>query len=166
MNERGIVTNMNIEERILKLESLAEINNLRSRYCYLLDEGNTEEWLSLFTEDANIVSESPRGEYNGHDELSEMINEIHESEDRRLTKHVVYNPIIDLTGERATGRWSFEALIHYDDETMLLIKGEYDEKYRLKRDQWKFTNITISFDFRAEFDDGWSVGDPSLGSNW
>jgi 3-phenylpropionate/cinnamic acid dioxygenase small subunit len=166
MNYTGDVVDMNIEERVRTLENLAELKNLRSRYCYLLDEGDTDAWLSLFTEDATIVSESPRGEYNGHDELSEMITNIHESEDRRFTKHVVYNPIIDVTGDRATGRWSFEALIQYNDETMLLIKGEYDEKYRLVEDEWKFTTITISFDFRAEFDDGWSIGDPSRGSNW
>lgn len=157
---------MSIEERVRKLESLADIKNLRSRYCYLLDAGDTDAWLSLFTEDAAIVSESPRGGYHGHDELSEMITQIHDDEDRRLTKHVVYNPVIDISGDHATGRWSFEALIQYEDGTMLDIIGEYDERYRLVDDEWKFTEITISFDFRAEFDDGWSIGDPSRGSNW
>jgi hypothetical protein len=97
---------MALEDRLRRLEDRAAIRELRHEYCYRIDDFDFDGFAALFTDDAR-VDFGPAGTYEGRDEVRQFAREV-VGEEYTFLAHMVHNPIIDLDGETASGRWYFE----------------------------------------------------------
>ena len=143
-------------------EDRALIEDLQSRYMFALDFGDTETYLSTFTEDG--VLDVGDGEIKGHDAIRKAISGM---PDRRAAqasgdaaqlrpptgRHNLSNIVIKVDGNKAVGRayWfhynnnnpqraaTFDAYGHYEDE-MVKLKGKWlfskRRIYNENRDKW------------------------------
>ena len=145
---------MSIEERLERLESKDQIKELRATYCYHVDDQEADAFASLFTEDA-ILDFGNAGTYEGHDELREFINSV-VPEFYEFIVHMVHNPVIEVDGDTASGRWYFEAPAT-SQGTDTWIQGQYDEEYARVDGEWKFAEIEARFNYVADYQDGWGA---------
>jgi len=143
---------MSVEERLERLESSEEIQQLRANYCYHIDHTNPDEFTSLFVEDGTIDFGSA-GTYTGHDELHEFVADI-VPDYYSFIVHMLHNPIIDVDGDTASGRWYFEAPAT-SEGTDMWIQGEYTDSYVREDGEWLFESVDTRFNYVAEYDDGW-----------
>lgn len=119
------------------------IRDLKHRYCYTVDEAGPEEWTALFTEDA--VFTSAKGQtYRGRDEILDYKRGDSPADDWVTSAHMVTNPLIDLDGDEASGKWYY--LWYYENANgdRGWGQGRYDEEYRRTAEGWRFSVMTIT----------------------
>lgn len=143
---------MSLEERLERLEAKVAIEELRSNYCYHVDEANGTAFASLFTEDGVLDFESA-GTFTGRAELREFVDEV-VPETYSFIVHMLHNPIVEVDGGSATGRWYFEAPCTADGEDMW-IQGRYDDEYERHKGEWRFSTVTVRFNYVADYHEGW-----------
>lgn len=142
---------MDLEKQVRELADREEIKELRYRYCTCVDDGNWNEFLNLFTEDAKIRHNPTDSTYTGEEELSAFAT--HLEEDHYFTVHMLHNPILEIDDNEATGQWDFEVVEMLANETVEWLQGRYDEIYRRADNGWRFEMIDIDFNYRADFYD-------------
>ncbi len=136
-----------LEARIARLEAIEEIRRLKSLYCaYCDDNYNPDKLATLFTEDA--VWQAPhRGRLEGRPAIHRFFAGI--SQKIRFAAHLVMNDIIEVEGDRATGRWrmvmaSMEELA--GREVPVWSLGDYREIYVKVDGAWKIKSIDVVID--------------------
>ena len=156
---------MNLEElaaRIQKLEDIEEIKNLKATYCYLCDAGlgdpkNRDELIAHFTEDAKVDFGLGEGsQFEGPDGLKIFFGEVVPGS-VSFCIHMVHNPIIKVDGDKATGRWYYEApttdMATGEAQWMM---GTYIEEYVRENNQWKFSSIKTDWKYITPYNEGWA----------
>jgi hypothetical protein len=149
-----------MENRIRRLEDIEEIKKLKAMYCHLVDEGvagdksKLDELLSLFTDDAWLDF----AEFGRHDSkaavsafFSSFVPQV-----LSYSAHMVSNPLIEIDGNQATGRWYLQVpctLRAINQPNW--IQGKYIEQYRRVDGIWKWASITARFDFFTPLEEGW-----------
>ncbi|MBC8549533.1 MAG: nuclear transport factor 2 family protein [Nitrospira sp.] len=95
---------MDLEQRITRLEDIEAIKQLKARYCEICDDmHNPDRITSVFAVDA--IWECPDfGKAEGHDAIRELFQGFRKM--FSFSQHNVMNPIIEVTGDRATGTWN------------------------------------------------------------
>jgi len=126
------------------------IKQLRAKYCHYFDAQDVNNWMSLFAEGATI-SAGDFGEFTGAEELSLFIDGAFA--DDPYMSHRVDNPIIDIDGDTATGKWYFEAVQRDRSDGATIRQGRYDERYVRTAEGWKFDRIDIEFDAAIQLGD-------------
>lgn len=149
-----------LEKRIRALEDIESIKKLRAMYCYLVDAaaaGDASKWdelLTHFTDDA-WADFGLLGRHEGKEAVSRFYKEIVAS-NLSYSAHMVSNPIIEVDGDRATGKWYVHLPCTGKAQNMAgWIQGRYDEEYVRQNGEWKWKSITTTFDFITPFDEGW-----------
>jgi len=145
---------MSVEERLKQLEAKDSIRKLRSNYCYQVDDGNGEAFASLFTEGA-VLDFGRAGTYEGREELRDFVNSV-VPEHYSFIVHMLHNPVIEVDGDAATGRWYFEAPCT-SQGTDRWIQGWYDDEYERVNGEWRFTSVETGFNYVADYDEGWGA---------
>ena len=148
-----------LESRIKVLEDIEAIKKLRATYCYLCDAGlddarNLEELLSHFTQNAR-VDFGPAGTYEGREGLKAFFGGVVAGA-LSFGMHMVHDPIIEVKGDRATGKWYFEvpATARAEHRAQWLA-GTYEEEYVRENGEWKFDSIRAIFNYITPYDEGW-----------
>ena len=150
----------NFEQRIRRLEDIESIKRLKARYCYLVDAGiggdesKWDELMACFTDDARADFEF-YGVHEGKRAVAAFFKEIVASA-LSYSAHMVTNPLIEVNGDTATGKWYFHVpCTGRATNTAGWLQGRYEEEYvRIDR-QWKWKSITTRFDHITPFDVGW-----------
>lgn len=144
-----------LERRIRRLEDLEEIRKLKARYCAYCDDGYDADGLaSIFAEDA-VWDGGPLGRCEGREAIREFFREAPSRISFAI--HHVTNPIIDVDGDTATGRWRiFQPCTIAAGNQALWLAGEYRDRYVRTADGWKFKHVEIELSFVSPFEDGWS----------
>lgn len=143
---------MSVEERLERLEAKDSIRELRANYCYHVDDGNAEAFASLFTQDG-VLDFGSAGTYAGREELREFVDSV-VPEYYSFIVHMLHNPVIEVDGDAATGRWYFEAPCTSQGEDMW-IQGRYDDEYVRVDGEWRFAAVEAEFNYVADYDEGW-----------
>ena len=102
-----------------------EIIELRSKYSHALDNGNWDDFGSLFTDDAVV-------DYYVPDTLhgAEEVQRFGEDEvDYDLSLHIATMPSISIDGDTGTGKW-YMIVFYVVDNTSGWVFGEYEDEYR------------------------------------
>lgn len=144
------------ERRIETLEAREAIKELRYNYCYSVDNFDRELFMDLFAPDAVVTYEELHyGTYEGYEELQEYFDLIEEN--RSFMAHMVHNPVIkvDGDGQTASGKWYFEEPALDTKGKALWVQGRYDETYKIADGEWKFDSIEVSYNYIADYDEGW-----------
>jgi len=156
---------MSMEEllaRVQVLEDIEAIRKLKATYCYLCDAGlgderNRDELVSHFTADAKVdFGMGPASIFEGHDGLRIFFGQVVPTS-TPFCMHMVHNPIIEVNGDRATGKWYYEApTTDAATDKAQWMAGTYLEEYRRENGKWKFASIRTVWTYITPYDEGWA----------
>jgi hypothetical protein len=137
-----------LEERLQLLEDERAILQVMYDYGYGVDYGDEELWLDCWTPDAEAAyvwtgQGEPRmtdQRFRGHDELRGFIGR-HTHAPVKYHKHLLVEPRIRVTGDRATASSYFARLdITPDEEPFLSSFGRYEDTFvRCADGRWRFS---------------------------
>jgi len=151
-----------LEARIRVLEDIEEIKKLKARYCELCDAGltdvrNRDELVAHFTEDAKVDFGMGEGSsFEGKAGLELFFGQVVPA-GVSFCMHMLHNPIIDVNGDRASGRWYFEApTTNAVTGKPQWMAGRYLEEYVRVDGVWKFASVATEWKYIAPYEDGWS----------
>jgi ketosteroid isomerase-like protein len=122
------------------LAARAGVAECKYRYQRAVDGSDPEALLDCFTEDAVIHHVGGRGRMEGRDEYAVWCRERTETE--MASMHMAMNPILEVDGDEAAGRWMYLVFLE-DDGTLEFGQGEYDDEYRRVDGEWKYTHLGI-----------------------
>ena len=151
------MTEKNQQVAIQTLLDTEAIKHLKARYCKYADTGqHAEEFAALFTENA-VLDEGEDGIFRGRSEIREMYQKIWPF--ISLNQHLVFNPIIEVSIDTATGDWRLLQLCsvkHADGDKAFWACGYYRERY-IKTDQnWLIEHVEARVHFCCPYEDGWA----------
>ena len=124
-----------------------EIYQLKSKYSWYFDTPDLEALMSLFTDDA-MLDMGPYGLCSGAEEIRAMFGENISSPDNNFpTLHATTNPLINISGDEATGQWFLLDIVLNDtpDRPILGWGATYYEKYRRVKGRWLISYIRMKF---------------------
>lgn len=146
------------KKQIQWLADIEAIRQLKHVYCGLCDDNyDADPLAALFTEDA-VWDGGPIGMHHGR----EAIRRFFQGSPARVpwALHMVTNPIIQVDGDAATGRWYlWEPLVYAlpGGNQAYWMSARYDDVYARTVDGWKFKRVTISMKLLAPYDKGWGA---------
>lgn len=111
------------------------IRTLLNRYYHCVDTANTEEWLSLYTDDGSLdigVGEPPI--------VGKVALRAHGSSRRPgVGIHIAINPIINVDGDTASID-SHVVVIGGAEDPHIVLAGRYEDRLRLVEGEWRFVS--------------------------
>ena len=144
-------------QQIRQLLDIEAIKQLKARYCKYADSlKNADEFADLFTEHA-ILDEGEDGIFTGRENIRQMYLLL--SPFFKLNQHLVFSPIIDISGDTATGEWRLLQLCttgHPEGDRAFWACGYYKEQYRRVGELWKFEHVEARVHFCCDYADGWA----------
>ncbi len=142
------------EERLRDLEAVEAIQALKADYCYRVDAGDAPGVAARFLEDA--VWHAPGiGRYEGRAAIEKFLASLPEM--MRFWLHLVTNPLIEVTGDTARGRWYLIEPNTLKDGRAVWGTGRYEERYRRRDGQWYFEEVALLPAFWSPYDKGWAA---------
>jgi ketosteroid isomerase-like protein len=144
-----------LEARLRRLEDIEAIKQLKARYAaYCDDDYDAEGIAALFTEDG-IWDGGPMGCYNGKQAIRDFFSTTNQVVPFAI--HHVTNPLIEIDGDRATGRWYlWQPCTFAEGNQGLWMAATYDDVYRRDGDAWLFEHVTITLRVLSPYEDGWA----------
>jgi hypothetical protein len=85
------------------------IKKLKSKYAYCLDERDFDGLLDCFTDDCK-VNYGPFGKYENKKELEKFFK-VDYPPATTFSVHMTQDPIIEINGDQAKGRWNMHAAL-------------------------------------------------------
>lgn len=143
-----MLKNKGLEQRIQQLEDLEEIKKLQATYGYYVDKGWDDKEVffeklpTLFTEDATWVSGAMGVNEKGISNIVEMLKE--KTAGGEFAMHSFTNPIIDIDGDTATGKYLLWVGISNDGISNLVYQSE-DVEYLRTDEGWKISGLLLHF---------------------
>lgn len=138
------------------LADVEAIKQLKHTYCGLCDDNYAADPLAaLFTEDA-VWDGGPIGSHEGR----EAIRTFFQGSSARVpfALHLVTNPVIEVDGDTATGKWYlWEPLVYAlpGGQEAWWMSARYDDTYRRTPDGWRFQRVKITMRMLAPYAKGW-----------
>jgi len=124
-----------------KVEKI-DIKEVKHQYCYATDALDAERLVDTFVADGRFeIGRFEAGSGRGHDDLREYLEWFAE-QDYEVRAHNVFNPIIEVDGDKAHGEWYY--LVAYDlpDDDLEVGHGRYRNDFIRKEDGWKIADLT------------------------
>lgn len=139
-------------DRIATLEDIEAIRRLKAAYCAACDDDhNGDAVAALFTPDG-VWQQSGDRPRVGRDEIAAKMYGIRNAGFMARSAHMVTNPVIDVEGDTATGRWRFVMMFTYaDGQSFERIIGNYVEAYSRVDGQWRFTSLMANVEERGRY---------------
>ena len=148
------------EDEVRRLAAIEDIKQLKARYAERCDDQYDPEGIaSLFLEDGVWDGGSDFGCHEGRDAIRKFFSEV--SNQILQAAHLSMNPIIEVQGDRASGRWRLlcPCTLRSDagGREASWILAEYDEAYERKAGSWYFRKLQVKVNFNAAHADGWAA---------
>jgi len=146
---------MDLEERVTRIEDLESIKQLKARYCEICDDDHNPDLITaIFTPDAVWEGEGI-GRAQGHDEIRTLFEGFQKA--IKFSQHMVQNPIIDIDGPAALGRWYFFGTFkYYKGDQARWQAARYHEKYRKIEGDWFISHLKIMPPVMSvKYEQGW-----------
>ena len=127
------------EGRLERAADELEIRNVLARLAQLADDGDLDEYLLLFTDDARWDAGAAFGIRVGHDEIREGAVERRASGTAgpgSHSRHVITTSAISVEGDHATGRSVFHFYVKTDETPQLAILGVYEDEFARTERGW------------------------------
>jgi hypothetical protein len=148
-------------ERMQILEDVEAIKKLKASYCYWADAGiagdasQMDELVAHFTDDQPWADFGAFGVHKGKEAVRAFFKELVVGT-LSYSAHMVSNPIIEVDGNKATGKWYVDVPCTLRGaERPMWLQARYEEEYVKESGKWKWKSITTHFDFITPFDEGW-----------
>lgn len=130
-----------------RAEDWIEITEVKSAYSWHYDSPDLKALVELFTADAVCVF-GAYGTWNGIEEIRAGFAENVSAPDNNfLTLHAVTNPMIEIDGDMARGKWFLidTVLTGTGDEPVIRVLGVYDDTFRREDGTWKIARADLKF---------------------
>ena len=154
-----------LELRLRRLEDIEAIKTLKAQYCEACDGGwdersshNAEKMVALFTEDG-VWDGGVYGQRVGRTALLDYYRQT--VREAPFGFHLLTNPIIEVRGDRATGRWHLVISITQRDQSAMLIGGVFDDDYARTPEGWRIKRSRFSLALHATHQGSWTPGAPA-----
>ncbi len=146
-----------LEARLRRLEDIEEIKALKARYCDRCDAGYDPDGIAeLMTDDAVWDGGRTFGVRRGREEIRAHFEKA--SQRVAIARHQVMNPIIDVTGDTATGQWLlFQPCTDAGVDGAVWLAATYRDEYRRVDGRWLISHTGIDVAFFTPFEKGWAV---------
>ena len=148
-----------LEARLRRLDDIEQIKKLKAQYCAYCDENyNADGIASLFTEDG-VWDGGALGRGVGRENIAKFFRRA--SSVFVFAIHNVMNPIIEVDGDCATGRWYLVQPLtrrEKEAEAAMWLAGHYEDDYVRVGQQWKFKRLRFVTHFLAPYAEGWAAG--------
>jgi hypothetical protein len=135
------------------LEDVEAIKKLKALCCLHVDLYDAESFADLFVEDGIFMGAFQRLE--GRDALRGV-------QFWPFMVHYVMNPIIDVRGDHATGKWYFFRPYTDHERRACWASGRYEDDYVRLEGEWKFKVVRITNFFAVPYDEGWSKSEAAV----
>jgi len=144
-----------IERRIRRLEDLEALRALKHRYCMYCDDGYDAERLApLFAADA-VWDGGVLGRFVGREAIRAFFVQC--SKRVPFAIHQVTNPILEIDGERASGRWYlWEPIVFAAGNRGLWMAARYDDRYRREGGAWLFESVKVELRMLSPYEEGFA----------
>ena len=136
-----------LESRVRRLEDLEAIRDITARYGHSVSRGFAGrgiDWAlfsSVFTDDAVWNSEFMKIHVTGRDAI---VEDMHKQDGTGASVHAFINPVIDLDGDTATGRWVMPIGATQDDSNRSVYLCA-DLNYRRAEQGWRISEVDLKF---------------------
>ncbi len=131
-----------LEKRITRLEDIEAIKQLKATYCEICDDThNPDRITTIFAEDG-IWESKEFGTARGHEEIRELFKNF--AKLFSFSQHNIFNPIIEVDGNRAKGRWYFHGNHTYrENNESNLFASRYEDDYVKENGVWKYQHLRL-----------------------
>ncbi len=138
-----------LEARITRLEDIEAIKQLKAHYCHICDDmHNPDRIASVFAEDG-IWEGGDFGTAQGHQAIRDLFSGFREQ--ISFSQHNIMNPIITVTGDRATGSWYIVGPWDFvKDKQNVWMTLRYDDDYVKIDGEWKYQHLRAELRFSAD----------------
>ncbi|MFP6656288.1 MAG: nuclear transport factor 2 family protein [Myxococcota bacterium] len=150
---------LTLEQRMTRMEDLEAVKQLKALYCEICDDDHDPNRItSIFTEDG-IWDGSGMGKAQGHAEIRGLFEGFQKQV--RFSQHMVMNPVIEIDGDRAHGRWYFLGMFtFYEGNQAKWLTARYHEEYLKSGGEWKISSLRIKGPaMSVDYEKGWAPRD-------
>ena len=146
---------MKESEKLQWLFDVEQIKQLKHRYCGYCDEQYDPHGIAaLFVEDG-VWDGGPFGKYEGRDAIHKFF--ANASNLISFANHYVTNPIIEIDGDTATGRWDlWQPMVSEPETTACWLIAKYREEYVRRDDTWMFRTLTVDVKALSPYEQGFA----------
>jgi ketosteroid isomerase-like protein len=143
-----------LERRLQALEDIEAIKKLKARYCAACDNNyHADDIAALFTEDA-VWDGGAFGKCEGREAIRRFFRGAPQIFPFAI--HQVMNPIIEVQGDKATGRWYlFQPCTLAEGNQAAWLAARYEEEYVKVGGEWKFKHLKVLPSFFTPYGEGW-----------
>lgn len=129
-----------VEAKLQKLIDIEDIKTLMSKYCHGIDKKDEKTFMSIWAADG--VYELPRGQTSGIEGILQLVHKVW----REVPKchHHITNPLIEVSGDRATARTDVIYYRQTADGELQLLSGMYAFEYTRISGEWKTKYLRFS----------------------
>lgn len=144
---------MTESDRIQWLYDVERIKQLKHRYCAFCDEHYDPDGIAgLFTEDG-VWEGGPFGRAETRAGIREFFAGV--SGQVEFANHYVTNPIIDIDGDSARGRWDlWQPMVMAPEPHALWLVAKYREQYVRDGDDWRFRELVLDVRALSPYEQG------------
>lgn len=144
--------NAELETRIQVLEDIEEIRKLKAAYCAACDDDhNGDAVAALFVPDGTWGAVG-RPKETGTDEIAEFMYGVRNRGQMKRSAHQVFNPVIEVDGDTATGTWRLLMMYTaWDEQSFVRIIGHYADTYVRTPDGWRFQSLEVTVEERGVY---------------
>jgi hypothetical protein len=140
-----------LEQRILRLEAIEAIKQLKARSLMYADCRDAEAFASLFAENGVLI-----GAYQEHHGRRAIEKNV---DFWPFAVHYAMNPIIEVNGDSALGHWYFLRPQLDHNSKASWVAGWYEDSYSRIQGEWRFAAVRIVNCFNAPYSRGWVASD-------
>jgi ketosteroid isomerase-like protein len=144
-----------------ELHDIEAIKKLKARYIEACDGGwggrlshDHETMVALFTEDC-VWDGGAYGQRQGREGLREYYR-ANDAAAKASAFHLLTNPIIEVDGDRATGRWHLTIILSTAGGPSNLICGAFDDEYRRTDEGWRIHSSKFTTAVTGEYSAAWN----------
>ncbi len=149
------MTDAELEKRVTRLEDIEAIKQLKALYCDICDDNhNPDRIVKIFTEDG-IWEGGDFGRAEGHDAIRKLFEGF--ANLISFSQHNVFNPRIEVNGNRATGIWYLLGPFTFRrDNGARWIAARYDDDYVKVGGVWLYKHLRATIRMVAPYEKGWA----------
>jgi hypothetical protein len=142
-------------QKVQWLYDIESIKQLKHRYCAYADQGYDPDGIAnLFVEDG-IWDGGPFGRHEGRRAIRAFFSGV--SKIITFVDHYATNPVIEVDGDAATGRWDLWApIVKEPGPVAYWIMGKYREEYVRTADGWRFKLLSLEVRALSPYDRGFA----------
>ncbi|MHA6800177.1 nuclear transport factor 2 family protein [Bounagaea algeriensis] len=142
-----------VEQRLQRLEDIDAIRQLDAAYCRLLDSGDWDGLVELFTPDGEFIG---LDRVRGQDELRRFFSTLAEGGLTAFWHHVT-NHEITIDGDTAEVRSAlWQPCVQ--NGVPHVAAGAYHDQLVRRDGHWRYSSKQVAFDYFAPLADGWDHG--------